>query len=320
MNTTTPGRVRSANEALEDMKILLALDGSEPSGLARDLVANLSWPSETSVHLLSAYRPSIDYTGGVGSAMVWVGQVEDAIRDHLTEMLAEMGAPLAARGLAVEQSLVRGRAGDAILDTAREIGADLIITGSRGRGPVRSMLLGSAAAEVAANAPCPVLVARGASVSRLLVATDGSPNAGMIPELIGAWGSFKGIPADVVSVVPQDPPGFELMAAVYTLGNDRLEEQRREEALAAGRTANEAAARMTERSMPATSHVRSGDPANEILQAAVELQSDLVVTGSRGLGGLERLVLGSVARNVLIQAPCSVLIVRSDAAVQPARD
>jgi nucleotide-binding universal stress UspA family protein len=56
--------------------------------------------------------------------------------------------------------------------------------------------------------------------------------------------------------------------------------------------------------------VRSGDPANEILQAAAELKSDLIVTGSRGLGTLDRLVLGSVARNVLIHAPCSVLIVR----------
>lgn len=302
------------------MKILLALDGSEPSSVARDLVANLAWPAGTSVHLLAAYRPPIDYTGGVGSAMVWVGDIEDAVRDQLTEMLATMGAPLTARGVTVEQILVRGRAGDAIRDAARDIGADLIVTGSRGRGPVRSMLLGSVAAEVAANAPCPVLVARGPSVSRLLVAADGSPNARMIPELIGAWNAFDGIPTDVVSVVPQDPPGFELMVGLYTLGDERLNEQRREEALAAGRTANEMAARMTERSMPATAHVRTGDPANEILRAAAELQSDLIVTGSRGLGTLERLLLGSVARNVLIHALGSVLIVRNDLDLDAARD
>ena len=294
------------------MKILLALDGSEPSGLARDLVANLAWPAGTSVHLLAAYRPSIDYTGGVGSAMVWVGQIEDAIRDHLSETLTTMGAPLTARGLPVEQSVVRGRAGDVILETARDIGADLVVTGSRGRGAVRSMLLGSVAAEVAASSPCPVLIARGTSVSRLLVATDGSPNAAMIPGLIGAWEAFNGMPANVVSVVPDDPAGFDVLVALHTLGDDRLEHQRREEALAAERTANEMAARLTEQSIPATAHARSGDPANEILEAQAELQSDLIVTGSRGLGGLERLVLGSVARNVLISAPCSVLIIRSD--------
>ena len=92
------GRVHSAEEGAE-MKILLALDGSEPSSVARDLVANLAWPAGTSVHLLAAYRPPIDYTGGVGSAMVWVGDIEDAVRDQLTEMLATMGAPLTARGV-----------------------------------------------------------------------------------------------------------------------------------------------------------------------------------------------------------------------------
>ena len=174
------------------------------------------------------------------------------------------------------------------------------------------MLLGSVAAEVAASSPCPVLIARGTSVSRLLVATDGSPNAAMIPGLIAAWEAFNGMPANVVSVVPDDPAGFDVLVALHTLGDDRLEHQRREEALAAERTANEMAARLTERSIPATAHARSGDPANEILEAQAELQSDRIVTGSRGLGGLERLVLGSVARNVLISAPCSVLIIRSD--------
>ncbi|MEO8510540.1 MAG: universal stress protein [Chloroflexota bacterium] len=302
------------------MKILLALDGSEASSVARDLVANLTWPAETTVHMLAAYRPPIDYTGGVASAMVWVGDIEDAIRDQLSETLRGMGAPLVAAGLAVEQSVVRGHAADVILAAARDSGADLIVTGSRGRGPVRSMLLGSVANEVATNAPFPVLVARTSSVSRLLVAADGSPNAGKIPELLGAWNAFHDVPADVVSVVPQDPPGFELMVGLSTLGDDRLENQRRKEALAADSAANEMAALMTERSIPATGHVRSGDPANEILRAVDELHSDLVVTGSRGLGGFERLLLGSVARNVLVHAPCSVLIVRSETAPDVARD
>jgi nucleotide-binding universal stress UspA family protein len=57
------------------------------------------------------------------------------------------------------------------------------------------------------------------------------------------------------------------------------------------------------------------------VHAARERQADLVVVGSRGLTGLPRLVLGSVARNVLYHAPCSVLIVhapRVGAAAAPA--
>jgi nucleotide-binding universal stress UspA family protein len=302
------------------MKILLALDGSASSTVARDLVTGLRWPAGSVVRLLAAYQPPIDYTGGVGASMAWVGDVEDAARDQLGETLETMGAPLTERGLKVERTVVRGRAPEAILDAARDQAADLIVTGSRGRGPVRSMLLGSVAAEVAAHAPCPVLVARGASVSRLLVAADGSSNASMIPDLIGAWANFRGMPADVVSVVAQEPPGFELMVGLYTLGDDRLAELRREEQLAVGRIAEEAAARLSAIDVPATAHVRRGDPAHEILSAATELKSDLIITGSRGLGALQRLLLGSVARNVLLHAPCSVLIVRTEAAPHPIRE
>lgn len=56
--------------------------------------------------------------------------------------------------------------------------------------------------------------------------------------------------------------------------------------------------------------VRSGDAAQEIVQAAAERGADLIVTGSRRRRGIDRLFLGSVARNVLQHAGVSVLIVR----------
>lgn len=301
------------------MKVLLALDGSLPSLIARDLVASLRWPESTVVHLLSAYEVPVDWTGGIGSTMDWVGDIEDAARDQLTEELATLGSPLTERGLSIERHVVRGRAADAITDTASGLGADLIVTGSRGRGPLRSMLLGSVAAEVAAHAPCPVLVARGAKVARMTVATDGSSNAGRIPELFGTWQIFRGISTDVVAVAVPDPPAYELMMSLYTLGDDRLEQQRQELKLRAGRDADELAQRLTDAGIPATPHVRSGDPAAEILGAARDLEADLIVAGSRGLGALERLVLGSVARNVLLHADSSVLIVRTGVAHAPSR-
>ena len=299
------------------MKVLLGLDGSEQSMVARDLVASLPWPADASIQLLAAYQPHVDYTGGVGGTMAWVGDIEDAIRDQLAETLESMAAPLIERGLKTKRTVVRGRPADAIIDAARVEEVDLIVTGSRGRGPVRSMLLGSVAAEVAAHAICPVLVARGPSISRLLLAVDGSSDASVIPDLIGAWNTFQDVPADVVAVVSKDPPGFEFMLALYTLGDARLADLKRDEQLAAGRAADEAVGRLTAVGIPANAHVRSGDPANEILAAAADLKSDLIVTGSRGLGGLERLLLGSVARNVLVHAPCSVLIVRSRTVPDP---
>lgn len=51
-----------------------------------------------------------------------------------------------------------------------------------------------------------------------------------------------------------------------------------------------------------------------IIAAARRRGVDLIVTGTRGLHGVERVILGSVARNVLLHAPCSVLVVRNSIA------
>ena len=56
--------------------------------------------------------------------------------------------------------LASGDASDAIVDTARKIGADLIVIGTHGRTGVRRMLLGSVAETVLRAAPCPVLAIR----------------------------------------------------------------------------------------------------------------------------------------------------------------
>ncbi|MBO6757738.1 MAG: universal stress protein [Roseibium sp.] len=56
--------------------------------------------------------------------------------------------------------------------------------------------------------------------------------------------------------------------------------------------------------------VRQGDYAETILETAEETGADLIVLGSRGLGGLKGLLLGSVSNKVAQHAPCSVLTVR----------
>lgn len=64
--------------------------------------------------------------------------------------------------------------------------------------------------------------------------------------------------------------------------------------------------------MPAQVHteVIEGDPAEAIIEVALVQDSDLIVMGSRGLGRLIGLVLGSTSQKVVSHAPCPVLIVR----------
>jgi nucleotide-binding universal stress UspA family protein len=60
-----------------------------------------------------------------------------------------------------------------------------------------------------------------------------------------------------------------------------------------------------------TAHVlHEGDPASEIVAYAREAGMDLVVMGTHGRTGLERLLMGSVAEKVMREAPCSVLVVK----------
>jgi nucleotide-binding universal stress UspA family protein len=62
--------------------------------------------------------------------------------------------------------------------------------------------------------------------------------------------------------------------------------------------------------VPCTTQVAFGEPSATICRRARELDADLIVVGSRGLGTIKRLVLGSVSTAVSNRAPCSVLVVR----------
>lgn len=63
---------------------------------------------------------------------------------------------------------------------------------------------------------------------------------------------------------------------------------------------------------------REGDAAEEILRAANELNCDLIVTGTRGSAGLDRLLFGSVAETVVREARCPVVTVRFSMTAAPA--
>jgi nucleotide-binding universal stress UspA family protein len=56
----------------------------------------------------------------------------------------------------------------------------------------------------------------------------------------------------------------------------------------------------------------TGDPAAEIVRLAHIHQVDLIVIGNRGLTGLKRILEGSVSSQVVVDAPCSVLVVKPE--------
>jgi nucleotide-binding universal stress UspA family protein len=293
------------------VRILLAIDGSPSSIQARDLVASLSLPSGSSLTMLTAYDIPVAWFGDpLASGAAGLPEAEEAVRREADSTLVRLAAPFSGRNWSIDRRVVRGRAPGVIVEAAADVAADLIVLGSRGQGPIASMLLGSVSAEVVERGSCSVLVARGSGVSRLLVATDGSPCAELIPDVLAMWRAFEGLPAVAVSVTPVDSPAFDLIVDLYTLGSLSVEPYRKELRERHRGHASAMAVRLSENGIPAKADVRTGDAAHEIIAAATEHHVDLIVTGSRCLHGMDRWLLGSVSRNVLLHAGVSVLIVR----------
>lgn len=278
------------------MHVLLAVDGSASSLVARDLVGSRPWPEGTSITVLTAY----DTPGAVGAVA----------RQRAEAALALVAEPLEGRGWSVATLPAFGPPAWTILATADGLHADLIVLGSRGRGPIPSMLLGSVSARVAASAPGSVLVARRPAVSRLIVATDGSECSAAIPRLLAGTPGLRGVPALAVSVAPVGSPDYELVMGLFEAGSGVMPGDAE---MAAHRAfADRMASELREVGIEAVSEPRRGDVAHEILTAAHEHGCDLIVTGATCRRGAGR-AFGTVARNVLVHAAASVLIARGGA-------
>ena len=142
---------------------------------------------------------------------------------------------------------------------------------------------------------------------RILVATDGSPHALGAAKLTARF-VRELREADVVLVNVGHIPNIALGSAGVGIVNlGALEEALQQ----AGRTVLEKTAEALAGVDARVRRIyRQGDPAGEIINAAEEHNADLIIMGSRGLGQVGGLILGSVSERVLHGAYGPVLIVR----------
>ena len=295
------------------MRILLALDGSESADRARVLVASLAWPPGTTVRIVAALDVAPALWGGpwIPAIPADADLMEAEAVAELTRVLQEARIPLEAAGLTVEAELLRGRPSAAIADEAGRWEPDLAVLGSRGHGPVETAVLGSVSAAVVDHAACPVLVARGDHVARVVLAEDGSSAAIAARDIVAEWPAFATLPVLVVGVVDVAAPWRSgiaptMFAAAMDVYTEMLTTARstHREIVAATAAHLQAAGRSAEEEL------REGDPADQLRRAATDEAGDLIVMGSRGHVGITRLVMGSVAHAVLTHAHCSVLVVK----------
>jgi nucleotide-binding universal stress UspA family protein len=149
-------------------------------------------------------------------------------------------------------------------------------------------------------------------IRRALIAIDGSAESNAASSCLSELRFDPSVAFRLVAVIP-DPvhslPG-PFTGGEYVYSEVDEEVRRREEQFY--RSALEAAAgRLQLPGREVTTALPRGDAAREILAAAGGFGADLVVMGSRGLTGLDRFILGSVAWKVARQSKCSVLVART---------
>jgi len=167
--------------------------------------------------------------------------------------------------------------------------ADLLVLGPHNQGRVRTMLLGSTTEWLLHHPPAPIAVIRSATpVRRVLVTADGSVHARAALE------AFCRLPW-----VPQT----EALVLGVSDGWSRP-----------GDAVDAAVAELEAAGVKATGVVAQGRVTHEILDHIDELEAQLVVLGTRGLSGWDRLRLGSTASAVVRSAPCSCLVACVDGA------
>ncbi len=297
------------------MRILLAVDGSVSSDRAIQLVSSLELPPDSLVRVVSVQERFADALSvswaAVGDSSPSLDTGEDADARHRREAIARAEGTLMTPGRKVEGFLLHGRPGSAIVDEAAAMSADLLVVGSRGHGRIATMLLGSTASEIVDHAPCPVLVARHHHLGPVAFADDGSSSARNAESVFTRWPVFAGEAISVITVAETAVPvaaGFtpgmyDQTYASYAASADETRSAVRDEA-------EGEAHRLADLGLDARAITLEGDPSTEIVRFAAEREIATVVMGTRGRTGLTRLILGSVARNVLLHASCSVLIVR----------
>jgi nucleotide-binding universal stress UspA family protein len=298
-------------------KILLATDGSEDAQLAATTAVDLSKRLDSELHLVYVgHLPSVLYESP-GATMLDPG-FESRMRERAEEdaktKLEEQVQKIKQVGGEVEGShLGLGRPDAEIIAQAEEIGAGLIVMGSRGFGALRRALTGSVSDSVVRHAHCPVMVVRGEPVvfpTKILVATDGSEEANLAASSAADLANSIGSELHVVYVrhIPRvlyESLGTSVLDPDPQRGiEERAEEAARTKLEELSQKIREAGGKVAE------AHARVGYPDAEIVSLAGKLSVGLLVLGSRGLGPLKRALMGSVSDSVVHHSPCPVLVVR----------
>lgn len=261
------------------------------------------------------YAAAIAHRKGARLAFVHVHEPHDAAEGVEEAYPASLVSDESLGGLEVRADVLHGPVHESLLAHAADTRADLIVMTSSGRGGLRRALFGSVADALVRRAEIPVLLVRpevgpppdprrmqARGLTRVLLPLDGSELAeSIIPHALALTGT-EGVHYVLLRVHPAlTPEGFiepgPILGQGLPPGGDGY--------------LSTMAARMSERgALTSTRAVVHASNAEAILNVAAEEKVDLIAMTTRGAGGADRMLFGSVADVVLRRAPAHVLVFR----------
>jgi nucleotide-binding universal stress UspA family protein len=292
------------------MKILLATDGSEYSKRAAEFLTCLNLSSEDEIAVFHAVY-WIPFLYNTESYYDTFKEIKEEIAPRIIDSALEILKPVHAR---ISTFILDGSPEQCIMDVAAKSDVDLIVMGARGIKGIESLFVGSVTRSVAIKSPKPVLVTKLLVCERpdkmkILFATDGS-------EYSIATGEFlTGIPfpdnteITILNVMPSE--FLDIPETFVPKINERITELMQRTTshafIASQRINDRARESLGKRFKNINVLSEIGDAPSEILKTAERLKTDVIAVGCRGLRGIKGM-MGSVSRNVLTHSKCAVLI------------
>jgi nucleotide-binding universal stress UspA family protein len=284
--------------------VIVGVDGSRSSLAAVDLAAQEAVLRGRPLRVVHAFVwPYFNVPLGPSP----YGPAEGGLRHEAERLLSEAcdHARAAAPGLDVTGELVTGHAAAVLLGCAHASG--LLVVGDRGLGGFTGLLVGSVAVQLAAHAPCPVLVMRGRADANapVLLGVDGSPASDRAIGFAFEEAALRGVPLEALHgwTHPVSTGPGDTLPLVYDVAEVEGEE---------ARLLAEALAGWHEKypDVVVRRALVRGSARRALIEATTGAQ--LAVVGTRGRGGFTGLLLGTVSQAVLHHAACPVAIVPHD--------
>jgi nucleotide-binding universal stress UspA family protein len=295
------------------LKILLATDGSDFSESAAKFLTRLRLSSSDEIfiiHVINWVPILSEWESLYPDFQEIRHEIAPKILDAAEDILKSVPAK-------ISRSFTEGYPDKVIIDTAQTSDIDLILMGARGLRGFERHIVGSVTKRVAINSPKPVLIIKHPSQltsggMKILFATDGSVHSEAIGNILASIPFPEKTELTVLNVIfstfADIPERFAM--EIQDRIKEGLAKTRASEMRVSEKIIEKTREQLKERFFRIESIYKFGYPSTEILGAAESLNADLIALGSSGMRGI-RGMLGSVSRNILHQAPCSVLIGKS---------